>query len=109
MTSSLHCPEGHADARISDYALCSDLAQPRDDGVQRHVSCLSQGCVQVQVSIGDEELEQTLEARNTGDKPFELTAALHTYVAVSSIEKVRRPRPSSKTIWSCLANFCADP
>ena len=42
-----------------------------------------------QISIGDEELEQTLEARNSGDEPFELTAALHTYIAVSSIEKVR--------------------
>ena len=29
-----------------------------------------------------------MEAKNTGDKPFELTAALHTYVAVSSIDKV---------------------
>ena len=45
----------------------------------------------VQVSIGDEELEQTLEAKNTGDKPFELTAALHTYIAVSSIDKVTHP------------------
>ena len=42
-----------------------------------------------QISIGDEELEQTLEARNVGDKPFELTAALHTYIAVSSVDKVR--------------------
>ena len=42
-----------------------------------------------QISIGDEELEQTLEARNSGDEPFELTAALHTYIAVSSIEQVR--------------------
>ena len=42
-----------------------------------------------QISIGDEELEQTLEARNLGDEPFELTAAVHTYIAVSSIDKVR--------------------
>lgn len=53
-------------------------------------------CVFVaQLSIGDEELEQTLEAKNTGDKPFELTAALHTYIAVSSIEKVQRPNACS--------------
>ncbi|CAK0757099.1 hypothetical protein CVIRNUC_002512 [Coccomyxa viridis] len=43
--------------------------------------------LRVTISIGDEELEQTLEARNSGDEPFELTAALHTYIAVSSIEK----------------------
>ena len=48
-------------------------------------------CLRAQLSIGDEELEQTLEAKNTGDKPFELTAALHTYIAVSSIEKVECP------------------
>lgn len=53
--------------------------------------------LQVQVSIGDEELEQTLEAKNTGDKPFELTAALHTYIAVSSIDKVGQ--------WSSSAHY----
>ena len=52
-----------------------------------------------QISIGDEELEQTLEARNSGDEPFELTAALHTYIAVSSIEKVR-PEQSSTAVSS---------
>ena len=41
-----------------------------------------------QISIGDEELKQTLEARNMGDEPFELTTALHTYIAMSSIDKV---------------------
>lgn len=51
----------------------------------------------LQVSIGDEELEQTLEAKNTGDKPFELTAALHTYIAVSSIDKVIVQAPAACT------------
>lgn len=34
-----------------------------------------------------------MEAKNTGDKPFELTAALHTYIAVSAIDKVRCAGP----------------
>ena len=42
----------------------------------------------VQVKAGDDTLEQTMEATNTGNKPFELTAALHTYFSVSSIDKV---------------------
>ena len=57
-----------------------------------------------QISIGDEELEQTLEARNAGDEPFELTAALHTYIAVSSIEKVK-PEQSNTAMPSTAGSF----
>ena len=34
-----------------------------------------------------------MEAKNTGNKPFELTAALHTYIAVSAVDKVRCTGP----------------
>ena len=57
-----------------------------------------------QISIGDEELEQMLEAKNSGDEPFELTAALHTYIAVSSIDKVR-PEQSNTALPSTAESF----
>ena len=44
-----------------------------------------------QVELSDDALTQTLEATNTGQEPFELTAALHTYYSVSSIDKVQAP------------------
>ncbi|CAL8469848.1 g9390 [Coccomyxa elongata] len=43
----------------------------------------------VQVRVGSDTLEQTLTATNTGSEPFELTAALHTYFRISSIDKAR--------------------
>jgi D-hexose-6-phosphate mutarotase len=42
-----------------------------------------------QVHVGEDILEQTLSATNTGKDAFELTAALHTYFAISSIDKVQ--------------------
>ncbi len=44
-----------------------------------------------QVEVGDDMLTQTLTATNNGQDSFELTAALHTYYAISSIDKVRFP------------------
>ena len=41
-----------------------------------------------QVEIGDDTLTQTLTATNDGQDSFELTAALHTYYAISAIDKV---------------------
>ena len=38
--------------------------------------------------MGNDVLEQTLTATNTGSEAFELTAALHTYFSISSIDKV---------------------
>ncbi|KAK9916170.1 hypothetical protein WJX75_009639 [Coccomyxa subellipsoidea] len=43
----------------------------------------------VQVQVGNDILEQTLTATNTGSEAFELTAALHTYFGISSIDKAR--------------------
>ena len=41
----------------------------------------------LQVELDDGALTQSLEATNTGQAPFQLTAALHTYFVVSSIDK----------------------
>ena len=38
--------------------------------------------------MGNDVLEQTLMATNTGSEAFEVTAALHTYFGISSIDKV---------------------
>jgi D-hexose-6-phosphate mutarotase len=46
------------------------------------------GCICCQVQVGNDILEQTLTATNTGSEAFELTAALHTYFGISSIDKV---------------------
>jgi glucose-6-phosphate 1-epimerase len=58
--------------------------------------CRSMACTEAgtercppQVEVDDGALTQSLEATNTGQEPFELTAALHTYVAVLTIDKAR--------------------
>lgn len=43
----------------------------------------------VTVTLHGDELVQELEAENVGDAAFDLTAALHTYFSVSSIDKVK--------------------
>lgn len=40
------------------------------------------------MTIADDSLTQQMTAENTGDKAFDLTAALHTYFKVSDISKV---------------------
>ena len=45
------------------------------------------------VTLGAGELRTTLTARNTGDTPFQVTGALHSYWAVSALKNVEVSGP----------------
>ncbi|EIE25671.1 galactose mutarotase-like protein [Coccomyxa subellipsoidea C-169] len=83
----------HGFARNSEFAVTDSAADsvtlsltPSKDQLQLFPHPFE---LKVKVDVGNDVLEQTLTATNTGSKAFELTAALHTYFSISSIDKAR--------------------
>ena len=55
-----------------------------------HAFCLTLGIsVEPPSTSGADRLRLTLRVRNAGDEPFAFTAALHTYLRVADVERVR--------------------
>jgi glucose-6-phosphate 1-epimerase len=48
------------------------------------------------VKLGEESLNTEFSVTNTGDKPFDFTAALHTYWSVSGIKNIKITSPAFK-------------
>ena len=48
-----------------------------------------QFAAQFNVDLDDNQLDMTLEVKNTDNKPFQFTAALHTYLAVTDVLQCR--------------------
>ena len=48
------------------------------------------------VTLGEDSLNTEFSVTNTGDKPFDFTAALHTYWSVSGIENIKITSPAFK-------------
>lgn len=78
---------------MSTIAFCT-LVDSRYTETARHMLLKGQVCWWWQVAVGidhltgSECLVQELSATNLGDSAFELTAALHTYFAISHISQV---------------------
>ena len=53
------------------------------------------------VTLHGEQLRTDLRIINTGDQPFEFSAALHTYIEVLDIE-VSLALHSGAVLWQCL-------
>ncbi|KAI3432413.1 hypothetical protein D9Q98_003967 [Chlorella vulgaris] len=91
----------HGFARNSDWSIAATSADPQPDDQDPEVTLVLRDNeytrkmwphafeVAYSVSLHGELLQADMRVQNTGDKPFEFTAALHSYIEVSDVAEAK--------------------
>ncbi|KAL4856677.1 putative glucose-6-phosphate 1-epimerase [Chlorella vulgaris] len=99
----------HGFARNSDWSIAATSADPQPDDQDPEVTLVLRDNdytrkmwphafeVAYSVSLHGELLQADMRVQNTGDKPFEFTAALHSYIEVSDVAEAKVADPLNPT------------